>query len=51
LGVGIYPDMTLTPFPSSIATHDPRPSNRELSLLTTRPDFHPTSKNVKTGKT
>jgi len=33
LGVGIYPGMALTPLPSSIGTHDPRPSDREPSAL------------------
>jgi len=40
LGAEIDPGMDLTPFPSSIGGDlNPRPSNRESSLLTTRPDF------------
>jgi len=42
LGVGINPGMALTTLPSSIGRDSkPRPSNRESSLLTTRPDFRP----------
>jgi len=44
LGVGIDPGMALTPFPSSIGLNsNPRPSNCESSLITTRPDFRPLS--------
>ncbi len=42
LGAGIDPVMALATFPSSIGwDSNPRPSNHELSLLTTRPDFCP----------
>jgi hypothetical protein len=42
LGAKIDPGMALTPFPSSIGWHlNPRPSNFEQSLLTTKPDFRP----------
>jgi len=41
LGAEIYPGMALTPFPSNIEWDlNPRPSNRESSLLTTRWDVH-----------
>jgi len=40
LDAGIDSGMALTPFPSNIGRDlNPRPSNRELSMLTTRPDF------------
>ncbi len=40
MDAGIDPGMALTQFLSSIGRDlNPRPSNRELSLLTTRPDF------------
>ncbi len=39
LDAGIDPGMALTPFLSSFGwDSDPRPSNLESSLLTTRPD-------------
>jgi hypothetical protein len=42
LGSGINSGMALTPFPSSIGRDlNPQPSDRELSMLTTRPDFSP----------
>jgi len=42
LGAGIDSGMALTPFPSSIGWDlNPRPSNRESSSLTNRPDFRP----------
>ncbi len=40
LGAVIYPSMALKPFPLSIGwDSNPRSSNLELSMLTTRPDF------------
>jgi hypothetical protein len=40
LGAEIDPGIDLTQFPSSMGRDlNPRPSNRESSMLTTRPDF------------
>jgi hypothetical protein len=46
LGAGINTGMAFNPFPSSILDKtrqdsNPQPLYRELSLLTTRPDFRP----------
>jgi len=47
LGAVINPYMALTPFPSSIGwDSNPRSSNRESSVLTTRPDFRPFKHNL-----
>ncbi len=46
LAAGIDLDMALTPFPYSIWWYsNPWPSNSELNLLTTRPDFRPATDN------